>query len=110
MILTVRILVKCISTKNEVLSSTAQSLGKLMTSTMPIQRAVAATFYAELIGRVDCGDIWLDAIINILHEAKADSSPLIRRLATIGLARIAYLEPRQVKYPLRKNVLVVLFL
>jgi hypothetical protein len=106
---TVRILVKCMSMKNEVLSSIAQSLGKLMTSTMPIQRAVATTFYAELIGRVDCGDIWLDAIINILHEAKADSSPLIRRLATIGLARIAYLEPRQVKYPFRKNVLVFIF-
>jgi len=105
-ILTVRILVKCMSMRNEVLSSIAQSLGKLMTSTMPIQRAVAATFYAELIGRVDCGNIWLDTIINILHEAKADSSPLIRRLATIGLARIAYLEPMQVKYPFRKNVLL----
>lgn len=75
-----------------------------MTSTMPVQRAVAATFYAELIGRVDCGDIWLDAIINILHEAKADSSPLIRRLATVGLARIAYLEPRQVKIFFKKKL------
>lgn len=74
-----------------------QSLGKLMTSTIAIQRAVAATFYSELIGKIDCGAIWLDAIINTLHDAKADSSSLVRKLATIGLARIAYLDPRQVK-------------
>ncbi|KAL0107180.1 hypothetical protein PUN28_015596 [Cardiocondyla obscurior] len=92
----VRILMKCISTRNEVLSSMTQSLGKLMTSTIAIQRAVAATFYSELIGKIDCGAIWLDAIINTLHDAKADSSSLVRKLATIGLARIAYLDPRQV--------------
>lgn len=67
-----------------------------MTSTIAIQRAVAATFYSELIGKVDCGAIWLDAIINTLHDAKSDSSSLVRKLATIGLARIAYLSPRQV--------------
>lgn len=88
---------KCISTRNEVLSSMTQSLGKMMTSTIAIQRAVAATFYSELIGKIDCGAIWLDAIINTLHDAKADSSSLVRKLATIGLARIAYLDPRQVR-------------
>ncbi|XP_077256814.1 maestro heat-like repeat-containing protein family member 1 [Temnothorax americanus] len=96
LISTVRTLMKCISTRNEVLSSMTQSLSKLMTSTIAIQRAVAATFYSELIGKIDCGAIWLDAIINTLHDAKADSSSLVRKLATIGLARIAYLDPRQV--------------
>lgn len=96
LISTVRTLMKCISTRNEVLSSMTQFLGKLMTSTIAIQRAVAATFYSELIGKIDCGAIWLDAIINTLHDAKADSSSLVRKLATIGLARIAYLDPRQV--------------
>lgn len=96
LISTVRTLMKCISTRNEVLSSMTQHLSKLMTSTMAIQRAVAATFYSELIGKIDCGAIWLEAIINTLHDAKADSSSLVRKLATIGLARIAYLDPRQV--------------
>ncbi|KAG5339130.1 MROH1 protein, partial [Acromyrmex heyeri] len=96
LISTVRILMKCISTKTEVLSNMTQYLGKLMTSTIAIQRAVAATFYSELIGKINCGTIWLDAIINTLHDAKADSSSLVRKLATIGLARIAYLDPRQV--------------
>jgi len=83
-----------------------QYLGKLMTSTIVIQRAVAATFYAELIGKIDCGAIWLDAIINTLYDAKADSSSLVRKLATIGLARIAYLDPRQVKYPFSINIFI----
>jgi len=83
-----------------------QYLGKLMTSTIVIQRAVAATFYAELIGKIDCGAIWLDAIINTLHDAKADSSSLVRKLATIGLARIAYLDPRQVKYSFSINIFI----
>lgn len=78
----------------------AQSLAKLLTSTIAMQRAVAAAFYAELIGKVDYGIIWLDNIIHILHEAKADSSPLVRKLATIGLARIAYLASEKVKYHL----------
>lgn len=82
-----------------------QYLGKLMTSTIPIQRGVAATFYSELIGKINCGTIWLDAIINTLHDAKADSSSLVRKLATIGLARIAYLDPRQVK-----NFLIRIFI
>ncbi|KAG5305866.1 MROH1 protein, partial [Pseudoatta argentina] len=96
LISTVRILMKCISTKSEVLSNMTQYLGKLMTSTIAIQRAVAVTFYSELIGKINCGTIWLDAIINTLHDAKADSSSLVRKLATIGLTRIAYLDPRQV--------------
>ncbi|XP_012526722.2 maestro heat-like repeat-containing protein family member 1 isoform X1 [Monomorium pharaonis] len=96
LISTVRILMKCISTRSEVLSNMTQYMGKLMSSTIAIQRAVAATFYSELIGKIDCGAIWLDAIINMLHDAKADSSSLVRKLATIGLARIAYLDPRQV--------------
>ncbi|KAL6261907.1 hypothetical protein P5V15_006990 [Pogonomyrmex californicus] len=98
LISTVRILMKCILTRNEILSNMAQSLSKLMTSTIAIQRAVAATFYSELIGKMErnCEAIWLDAIINTLHDAKADSSSLVRKLATIGLARIAYLDPKQV--------------
>ncbi|KYN02585.1 PREDICTED: maestro heat-like repeat-containing protein family member 1 [Cyphomyrmex costatus] len=96
LILTVRTIMKCISTKSEILSNMTQYLGKLMTSTIARQRAVAATFYSELIGKIDCGPIWLDAIINTLHDAKIDSSSLVRKLATIGLARIAYLDPKQV--------------
>ena len=67
-----------------------------MTSTISAQRAVAAAFYAELIGKVNHDTVWLDAIINTLHEARADSSPLVRKLATIGLTHIAYLQPKQV--------------
>lgn len=93
---TVRSVVRCLSSRSEVLASLAHSLGKLVTSTVTAQRAVAAAFYAELIGRVDCGVIWLDAIINSLHEAKSDSSPLVRKLATIGLTRIAFLDAKQV--------------
>lgn len=78
----------------------AQSIGKLMTSTIAIQRAVAATFYAELIGKVDCGVIWLDAIINTLYEAKTDSSSLVRTLAITGLSRIAYVDQKLVIYPI----------
>ncbi|XP_015183266.1 PREDICTED: maestro heat-like repeat-containing protein family member 1 [Polistes dominula] len=92
----VRSMVKCISTKNNVLLSLGQSLGKMMTSTICAQRVVATTFYSELIGKINYNGIWLDGIINTLYEAKADSSPLVRKLATIGLARIAYLEPKQV--------------
>lgn len=93
---TVRTMMRCIYTKNNVLSALTQSLGRMMTSTISAQRVVAATFYSELIGKVNYDVIWLDAIINTLYEAKADSSPLVRKLATIGLARIAYLEPKQV--------------
>ncbi|KAI4498116.1 hypothetical protein M0802_006940 [Mischocyttarus mexicanus] len=93
---TVRTMIKCIYMKNDVLLSLAQSLGKLMISTISAQRVVAVTFYSELIGKVSYDAIWLDGIINTLHEAKPDSSPLVRKLATIGLARIAYLEPKQV--------------
>lgn len=83
----------------------AQIVGKLMTSTIAIQRAVAATFYTELIGKVDCGVIWLETIINTLHECKTDSSSLVRKHATIGLARIGYLDPRLVKYQLSQSPL-----
>ncbi|XP_011301504.1 maestro heat-like repeat-containing protein family member 1 [Fopius arisanus] len=93
---TVRSVIRCLGNKNELLANIAQTLGKMITSPISAQRAVAAAFYAELIGRVDCGEVWLDAIINTLHEAKADSSGLVRKLATIGLTRIAYLEQRQV--------------
>ncbi|XP_063985336.1 maestro heat-like repeat-containing protein family member 1 [Diachasmimorpha longicaudata] len=93
---TVRSVIRCLGSKNEVLVNVAQTLGKMITSQIPAQRAVAVAFYAELIGRVDCGEVWMDAIINTLHEAKADSCGLVRKLATIGLTRIAYLEPRQV--------------
>lgn len=93
-ILIVRTLIKCISSKNEDTLNMAQIVGKLVTSTIPIQRAVAVTFYTELIGKVDCGVIWLETIINTLHECKTDSSSLVRKHATIGLARIGYLNPR----------------
>ena len=94
---TVRSVVRCLSKRSDILSSLAHSLGKLVDSVIPAQRAVAAAFYAELIGRVDCGTIWLDAIINALHQAKSDSLPLVRKLATIGLTRVAYLDPKQVR-------------
>lgn len=93
---TVRSVIRCLGNKNDVIENIAHNLSKLVTSTIPAQRAVATAFYAELIGRVDCGSIWLDAIINTMHEAKTDSSPLVRKLATIGLTRIAYLEPKQI--------------
>lgn len=75
----------------------AQILGKLVTSTIPIQRAIAVIFYTELIGKMNCGVIYLDTIINILHESKTDSSSLVRKHVIIGLARIAYLDPILVK-------------
>jgi len=87
--------------KDDVIANIAQSLGKLMTSAIVMQRAIAIAFYAELVGKVDCGTVWLEVIINTLHEAKADSSSLVRKLATIGLGRIAYLHPKQVKISLR---------
>lgn len=105
MILIVRTLIKCISSKNEDTLNMAQIVGKLVTSTIPIQRAVAVTFYTELIGKVDCGVIWLETIINTLHECKTDSSSLVRKHATIGLARIGYLNPRLVKYQLSQSPL-----
>ncbi|XP_029176005.1 LOW QUALITY PROTEIN: maestro heat-like repeat-containing protein family member 1 [Nylanderia fulva] len=89
----VQTLIKCITNRHEVLLNMAQILGKLVTSTIPIQRAIAVTFYTELIGKVDCGVIWLDTIINTLHESKTDSSSLVRKHVIIGLARIAYLDP-----------------
>lgn len=91
-------LIKCMSNRNEDLYSMAQMLGKLVTSTIAIQRVVTATFYAELIGKVGC-----DVIINTLYECKNDSSPLVRKHAIIGLARIAYLDPRLVKYQLSQS-------
>lgn len=90
--------IKCMLNKNEDLLSMAQMLDKLVSSTIAIQRAVAATFYTELIGKVTCDVIWLETIINTLHECKNDSSPLVRKHAIIGLARIAYLDPRLVKF------------
>lgn len=95
---TVRSVIRCLGNRNDVLVSMAQSLGKMITSQIPAQRAVAAAFYAELIGRVECGEVWLDAIVNTLLEAKADSSGLVRKLATMGLTRIAYLDARQVSW------------
>lgn len=96
MISTVRTLIRCILRRDNILLNTAQSVGKLFTSALAIQRAVAAAFYAELIGEMDCGVIWLDAIIDNLHKAKTDSSSLVRTLATIGLSRVAYLDQKLV--------------
>jgi len=82
----------------------SQMLGNLVTSTIAIQRAVAVTFYTELIGKV--GDvIWLETTINTLHECKNDSSPLVRKHAIMGLARIAYLDSRLVKYQFFQSIL-----
>ncbi|KAG7209580.1 hypothetical protein KM043_011242 [Ampulex compressa] len=96
-VLVVRTLMKCISKKQDVLLHMDESLKKLVTSIIPLQRAVATACYAELIG-YDINDIlWLHAIINTLHKAKADSYSLVRKLAIIGLARIAYIKaPLQV--------------
>lgn len=93
---TVHTVVLCLDEKTEVLTNIARQLGKLVTSVLPAQRAVAVAFYAELIGRIDCDAIWLDGVINTLHEAKSDSSPLVRKLATIGLTQVASLKPKQV--------------
>ena len=102
MVSTVHSVVRCLTNKDEVISNLAQSLGLLMTSTIAAQRAVAAAFYAELIGKVNHDSIWLDVIINTLHEARSDSSPLVRKLALIGLTRIVYLEAKQVSCIIEK--------
>lgn len=96
LIATVHMVVQSLSKRPKVLIVLAGYLGKLITSTLPAQRGVAVAFYAELLGKVDCDAIWLDAVINSLHEARADSSPMVRKLATIGLTRVACLEPKQV--------------
>lgn len=93
---TVHITVQCLIERKEILTNVARQLGKLVTSTLPAQRAVAVAFYAELIGKMECDAIWLDGVINTLHEAKSDSSPLVRKLATVGLTRVACLKPNQV--------------
>lgn len=92
---TVCSVVRCITNKDTIVTL-ARSVCRLATSTLPAQRAVSAAFYAELVGRPGCGDVWLEAILNTLHEATADSSPLVRRLAIIGLTRVSYLKPDQV--------------
>ncbi|XP_031777051.1 maestro heat-like repeat-containing protein family member 1 isoform X2 [Nasonia vitripennis] len=96
----VHAVVECLvqSKREDALSNLSRSIGKLVTSTLAAQRVVAVAFYAELIGsKLNCDVIWLDAIINALLEAKADSSPLVRKLATIGLTRVACLQPKQVE-------------
>ncbi|XP_043485318.1 maestro heat-like repeat-containing protein family member 1 [Leptopilina heterotoma] len=89
--------IRCLSDKTEVIMNLARSVEKLMTSTIPVQRAIATAFYAELVGKVNHDSIWLDGIINTLHEARADSSPLVRKLALIGLTHISYLKPKQIE-------------
>ncbi|KAJ8688258.1 hypothetical protein QAD02_024053 [Eretmocerus hayati] len=86
------------SRRPRVLSNVSSRLGKLVTSSLAAQRALAVAFYAELIGRLSEADvIWLDATVNSLLEAKSDSSPLVRKLATIGITRVACLQPKQVE-------------
>lgn len=97
MVSIVHSVIRCLSDKNEIMMNLARSIEKLMTSIIPIQRAMATAFYAELVGKVNHDSIWLDGIINTLHEARADSSPLVRKLALIGLTHISYLKPKQVK-------------
>uniref|UniRef100_A0ABD2XLD7 Maestro heat-like repeat-containing protein family member 1 n=1 Tax=Trichogramma kaykai TaxID=54128 RepID=A0ABD2XLD7_9HYME len=75
--------------------------GRLVTRPLPAQRALAIALYAETLGQVAEGaqdsSVWLDAIVNTLHEAKADSSALVRKIATRGLTSIAQLEPNLVE-------------
>ncbi|XP_014215700.1 maestro heat-like repeat-containing protein family member 1 isoform X1 [Copidosoma floridanum] len=94
---TVHAIARSLSKKSDSLANLGRYLGKLVTSTLATQRAVSIGFYAELVDKLNCDDIWLDAIINTLYEAKADSSPLVRKLATIGLGRVAYLESKHVE-------------
>ncbi|XP_058805829.1 maestro heat-like repeat-containing protein family member 1 [Phymastichus coffea] len=96
LVATVHTVVQCLSKRANVLENLARHLGKLAMSTLPAQRVVAVAFYSELIGKVNCDVVWLDAIINTLHEAKADSFSLVRKLSTIGLTRVAYLDSKQV--------------
>ncbi|XP_046485809.1 maestro heat-like repeat-containing protein family member 1 isoform X1 [Neodiprion pinetum] len=96
LISTVCSVVRCITSKDTIVTL-ARSLCQLATSTIPAQRAVSAAFYSELVGRPGCGDVWLEAILNTLHEATADSSPLVRRLAIIGLTRVSYLDSDRIE-------------
>ncbi|XP_008560336.1 maestro heat-like repeat-containing protein family member 1 [Microplitis demolitor] len=103
LISTVRSVLRCLvsnkklsgSKDDELLINVAQSIGKLVTSQIPTQRAVAIAFYGELVGKVDADPIWLDSIISTLLEARADSSFLVRKLAVQGLANISKLESHQ---------------
>lgn len=101
-ILAVYSVVQCVANRSDLLSKLSRSLGKLMTSVISAQRAVATAFYAELIGKVNSDVIWLEAIVNTLQEAKADSSPLVRKLATIGLTKVASLDAKQVRQKMTK--------
>ncbi|XP_048515831.1 maestro heat-like repeat-containing protein family member 1 isoform X2 [Athalia rosae] len=96
LISTVQTVVKSISNKENTIVTLARSVCGLATSILPAQRAVSAAFYAELVGRPGCGDVWLEVILNTLHEAMADSSPLVRRLAIVGLTRVSNLKTDQV--------------
>lgn len=97
LIAVVQTVMECLLGKNEVIINLSQILGKLVTSSLPTQRALAIAFYTELLGKVKCDSIWLDAVVNTFHEAKSDSFPFVRKLATIGLTKIVYLEPNQVR-------------
>lgn len=96
LIFSVKSVAKCLSKSSHTICEIARILGPMMTSQLPAQRATATAFYIEVIGTKDCDAIWLDAIINALHEAKMDSSPLVRKLATIGLTKIVKLDQKQV--------------
>nr|ACE75349.1 HEAT repeat-containing protein [Glyptapanteles indiensis] len=100
LISTVRSVLRCLSrktaSKDDLLISVAQSIGKLVTSQISTQRAVAIAFYGELIGQVDADPIWLDSIITTLLEARSDSSFLVRKLAIQGLSNIYKLDSQQI--------------
>ncbi|CAD6243793.1 GSCOCG00013142001-RA-CDS [Cotesia congregata] len=99
LISTVRSVLRCfgrkVGSKDDLLISVAQSIGKLVTSQIATQRAVAIAFYGELIGQVDADPIWLDSIITTLLEARSDSSFLVRKLAIQGLSNISKLDAQQ---------------
>lgn len=99
LISTVRSVLRCLGrkagSKDDLLISVAQSIGKLVTSQIATQRAVAIAFYGELIGQVDADPIWLDSIITTLLEARSDSSFLVRKLAIQGLSNIHKLDTQQ---------------
>ncbi|XP_034951758.1 maestro heat-like repeat-containing protein family member 1 [Chelonus insularis] len=96
LISTIRLVIRCLLEQyKELLTNIAQSLGKLVTSQIYTQRAAVIVFYSELIGKVDCGTVWLDVVMNILLEAKTDSSYLVRKFSIIGLGKIHTLEPKQ---------------
>ena len=96
MITLIQIIVKSLLSQKGILLNLSQILGKLVTSTLPTQRAASVALYSELIGKVKLDPVQLEVVMNTLDEARADSSSLVRKQAIRGLSKIVYLEPKQV--------------